>query len=61
MRDMAEFFYRSGNRWQRAGSHKLYFKLDHFMGCRYGLFAYSTAKTGGSAEFYDFAYRVEER
>lgn len=29
------------------------------MGCRYGLFAYSTAKTGGSAEFYDFAYRVE--
>ena len=40
---------------QRVGSHRLYFKLDHFMGCRYGLFAYSTAKTGGSAEFYDFA------
>ena len=59
MRDMAEIFYRSGNRWQRVGSHRLYFKLDHFMGCRYGLFAYSTAKTGGSAEFYDFAYRVE--
>ena len=32
------------------------FKMDHFTGCRIGLFLYSTKETGGIADFYDFAY-----
>lgn len=40
--------------------HKLYFTLDHFTGCRAGLFAYSTKETGGSASFADFSFDVEE-
>ena len=35
---------------------KLYFKLDHFTGARFGLFVYSTKKIGGSAVFSDFTY-----
>ena len=31
--------------------HKLYFMLDHFTGCRIGLFVMSTKQSGGSAEF----------
>ena len=34
--------------------HKLYFRLDHFMGCRVGLFLYSTQKPGGSADFMNY-------
>ncbi len=40
--------------------HQLVYRLDHFMGCRIGLFMYSTKQTGGSARFTDFAYEVEE-
>ncbi len=39
--------------------HKLYFKLDHFTGCRVALFAYSTATTGGTAAFSDFRFAVK--
>lgn len=43
--------------WKKAGpDHKLYFKLDHFCGCRFGLVAYSTKEAGGTAEFRDFVY-----
>ena len=41
-------------------THKLYFLLDHFTGCRAGLFLYSTKETGGSALFADFSFEVEE-
>lgn len=34
--------------------HKLVFRLDHFTGVRYGLFAYSTKEIGGEAAFSDF-------
>lgn len=40
--------------------HQLVYRLDHFMGCRIGLFAYSTQEIGGSARFSGFTYRVEE-
>lgn len=62
MRDSATFYYRSAgfrryNPWIKVGGeHKLYFKLDHFTGCRFGLVVYSTEKPGGSAQFSDFVY-----
>ena len=40
--------------------HQLVYRLDHFMGCRVGLFMYSTKEAGGSARFTGFTYRVEE-
>lgn len=40
--------------------HQLVYRLDHFMGCRIGLFMYSTKETGGSARFTDFAYKLKE-
>jgi beta-xylosidase len=58
MRDTAEFFYRRNGKWVKAGEQKLYFKLDHFMGCRYGMFLYSTRETGGEAVFWNFRYHV---
>ncbi len=36
---------------------RLLFKLDHFTGARFGLFAYSTKEIGGSAKFTDFNYK----
>ena len=61
MRDTAFFYYRSaetGGAWIKVGAdHKLYFKLDHFTGCRFGLVVYSTEEAGGCAGFCDFVYR----
>ena len=60
-KDEVEFFYQNKNRWKRiGGAHKLYFKMDHFMGCRFGLFAYATREKGGKAVFTDFRYLYEE-
>lgn len=57
MQDWAEFYYEQNGKWNRIGKrHKLYFKLDHFAGCRYGLFHYATKEIGGEAVFYDFIY-----
>ena len=39
-------------------AHKLHFGLDHFVGCRFGLFLYSTKTTGGDARFSDFEYLI---
>ncbi len=36
------------------GKHELYFKLDLFIGARFGIFAYSTQISGGYADFSDF-------
>lgn len=64
-RDTAEFFFRSGNAEQpedftKLGEpHKLYFRLDHFVGCRFGLFMFSTIEPGGTAEFSRFRYRTD--
>ncbi len=40
--------------------HQLVYRLDHFMGCRIGLFVYSTQEAGGTASFRDFTYHAEE-
>lgn len=51
------FFDGSISAYRKVGiTQKLYFKLDHFTGCRFGLFIYSTKETGGFAKFSDFTY-----
>lgn len=63
MRDTLSFYYNNegalpGSSWVKLGpEHRLYFKLDHFTGCRFGLVAYSTKEPGGIAEFSHFVYR----
>lgn len=58
MKDEAVLFYiENGERKQLGGKHKLYFKLDHFTGCRAGLFVYSTESAGGYAEFSEFVMK----
>ena len=43
--------------WKKIGiTQKLFFILDHFCGCRFGLFMYSTKEVGGYADFSDFRY-----
>ncbi len=55
--DEVEFYYQNNEEWVKLGiTHKLYFKLDHFMGCRIGLFLFSTKKIGGKADFTNFVY-----
>jgi len=57
MRDEAAFSYKQGGRWTRIGpTHRLRFGLDHFVGCRFGLFLYSTKAVGGAARFSRFEY-----
>jgi beta-xylosidase len=57
MRDEAAFYYLDNTEWQKIGiNQKLYFGLDHFVGCRFGLFMYSTRKIGGKASFSHFVY-----
>lgn len=59
MKDEAKFYYfdfATGKYRQIGKTHKLYFKLDHFTGCRFGLFVYSTKMTGGSAKFENFVF-----
>ena len=61
MIDEAKFYYKTEKAWKKLGpTHKLYFKLDHFVGCRFGLFLYSTKEIGGEAAFSDFKYQVAE-
>lgn len=44
-----------GSGFEKIGQpHKLSFRLDHFTGCRFGLFVYSEAETGGEAGFKNF-------
>jgi len=66
-RDLARFYYSEEEevegetrRFFKLGdNHMLYFKLDHFVGCRFGLFLFSTKETGGVAEFSKFRYFPE--
>lgn len=61
MRDVADCFYLDGGVWKSIGiSQKMYFKLDQFTGCRFGLFLFSTKQTGGHADFMEFRYRKKE-
>ena len=55
--DTALFSYRDHGDWRSIGiPQPLYFKLDHFTGCRFGLFLFSTRATGGYADFMRFRY-----
>lgn len=60
-KDTAQFFYRKGEgttaKWEKVGpDHKLYFRLDHFTGARFGLVMYSTKEAGGTGSFREFVY-----
>ncbi|MBP5653425.1 MAG: glycoside hydrolase, partial [Lachnospiraceae bacterium] len=56
--EIAEFFYSAdGKTWEKAGTLQLKYTLDHFMGCRMGLYSYATLKTGGFADFEYFRFR----
>ncbi|WP_127530149.1 glycoside hydrolase family 43 protein [Paenibacillus kobensis] len=58
-RDECTFYYQDGAEWKQLGiAHRMVYKLDHFMGCRIGLFLYSTESEGGTAEFTGFGYKV---
>lgn len=58
MKDTVEFF-ADIDGWKRIGKpHKLYFKLDHFCGCRIALFLFSTKEAGGEVRFSDFRYSL---
>lgn len=60
LKDVATFYYKENDLWQQLGiMHQLYFKLDHFVGCRFGLFLYSTEQVGGLVDFLNFKYVVE--
>ena len=51
------FFRRQDGEWEPLGEpHRMRFSLDHFTGCRFGLFLYATKETGGSAGFSRFVY-----
>ena len=56
--DYAECFaYINGEKKKIGSDRKLRFRLDHFTGCRFGLFMMSEKKEGGSAAFSDFVYK----
>ena len=59
--DQVHFSALANGAWQPLGTpHQLVYRLDHFMGCRIGLFMSSTREPGGSARFSGFTYHVEE-
>ncbi|MGN0315211.1 MAG: glycoside hydrolase 43 family protein [Fusicatenibacter sp.] len=56
-KDEAVFYYEQKGEWIPLGCvHPLRYTLDHFTGCRFGLFAYAANVPGGTAEFSDFRY-----
>ena len=62
MKDEAMFYYREPgispvHPWKKLGkTHKLFFRLDHFCGCRFGLVVFATKAAGGNAKFKKFVY-----
>jgi len=58
-RDECEFYYQVGEEWRKLGStHNMVWKMDQFVGCRLGLFLFSTKEIGGTAEFSKFRYNI---
>ncbi len=56
-RDTAVCSICENGKYRKIGTeHKLRFRLDHFTGCRFGLFVYSEKTAGGKAGFRDFRY-----
>ena len=61
-RDDATYYYQKDHEWIQLGEkQKLFFKLDLFTGCRFGLFYYSTQERGGYVDFSHFNYQILER
>ncbi|WP_026669598.1 glycoside hydrolase family 43 protein [Butyrivibrio sp. AE3006] len=59
--DFCTYSYDAGNGYVAVdGKHNLYFKLDLFIGARFGLFAYSTKACGGYADFSDFKISAKD-
>lgn len=57
--DVVNMYYKKNDEWIHIGKKKeMQFRLDHFTGCRYGLYYYSREKTGGYADFMKFEYIV---
>ncbi|GIQ64526.1 beta-xylosidase [Paenibacillus cisolokensis] len=56
--DQAEFYYSAdGENWHPIGRRlQLKYTLDHFMGCRIGLYNYATKEAGGYVDFDHFRY-----
>lgn len=57
--DTARFSYRDADGgWRPLGiAQRLYYKLDLFIGYRFGLFCYSTLEAGGTADFSEFHFQ----
>ncbi len=56
------FEYLDASVWKPLGpEHTMAFALDHFTGCRFGLFLYSTRESGGRAAFSRFTYRPADQ
>ena len=59
--DRVQMSWLDGGEWAPIGeAHRLVYRLDHFMGCRIGLFVHATQEAGGEACFRDFTMTVEE-
>lgn len=61
-KDTAKFSYKkkAEDAFVPFGNEKqLSFRLDHFCGCRFGLFVFATKEAGGTAEFKDFVYQTD--
>ena len=57
MRDTVSFAFRRGDAWVPLGEpHHLVYRLDHFMGVRVGLCAWSPEPDSGEAVFSDFRF-----
>ncbi|SEN45625.1 Beta-xylosidase [Amphibacillus marinus] len=57
MKDVTQFYYQDNGLFKQIGiDHKVAFKLDHFTGCRFGLFCFATKELEGSARFSTFKY-----
>lgn len=58
-KDECEFYYKDKGEWKKIGiTHNMVWKMDQFVGCRFGLFLYATKEIGGIAEFSEFKYNI---
>ena len=61
MKGIVRFFFLNGEAWEPIGpAHETQFRLDQFVGCRFGLYLYATRETGGSAGFGAFRFNRPE-
>lgn len=53
------YYDETRRQWHSLGTHRLYWKLDHFTGCRAGVFMYGSTPSHGYADFSDFRYLTD--